>query len=107
MRWRFALRQQLCPIHQRFLGRHERMAVTIVAKTFIGRLKRLEGQKVGLFVRRVHAFRRSTQDRPLLRPLWWSIVAEQIFAVPVIASISVVGTLPPASYAATMMMQPK
>ena len=51
--------------------------------------------------------RRSTQDRALLRLLWRSIATEQIFAVLVVASVSVLGTLPPASDPAAMTIQPK
>ena len=52
-------RQQLRPIHQRLLGRHELLdAADIVAEAVGTRLERREGLRVGLFLRRVHAPRR-------------------------------------------------
>jgi putative copper resistance protein D len=50
---------------------------------------------------------RSTQDRALLRLLSRSIAAEQVFAVLVVASVSILGTLPPASEPPAMTMQPQ
>jgi hypothetical protein len=51
--------------------------------------------------------RNADDDRALLRLLRRSIAAEQIFAILVVASVSVLGTLPPASDPAAMTMQPK
>jgi putative copper resistance protein D len=50
---------------------------------------------------------RDTGDEAPTRLLLRSIAVEQVFAVLVVASVSVLGTLPPASEPAAMAMQPK
>jgi putative copper resistance protein D len=50
---------------------------------------------------------RSAQDGGLVRLLLRSVAVEQIFAVLVVASVSVLGTLPPASEPPAMTMRPQ
>lgn len=52
-------------------------------------------------------FARDPRDVEPPRLLFWSVAVEQVFAVLVVASVSVLGTLPPASEPAAMEMQPK
>ncbi len=67
-------RQQLRPVHQGFLGRHElRLAVDIVAEAVGTRFERGEGLHVGLFLRGVRASRREGHlhvDAGILRSLF-------------------------------------
>lgn len=53
------------------------------------------------------ALARNPGDGAPPRLLLRSIAVEQVFAVLVVASVSVLGTLPPASEPAAMAMQPK
>ena len=51
-------RQQLRPVDQRLLGRHELLAAKVIAKPISGRFERREGGRVRLLRGGVHAPRR-------------------------------------------------